>query len=140
MTQVINLRVIRDDGIGRVGALIRLHRKASFEAVRGAHFRFVVLLADFVVTAIESGGWGTGRGSDGQKMRKLARHCTEPTKARTVERGRKQSSKPTSDGGPRQPMHAIGTRRDRSGGFQAYVHVLADISFSDIRAFRGGLF
>ena len=45
MTQVINLRVIRDDGIGRVGTLIRLHRKASFEAVRGAHFRFVALLA-----------------------------------------------------------------------------------------------
>ena len=58
MTQVINLRVIRDDGIGRVGALIRLHRKASFEAVRGAHFRFVVLL---VVTRLPESGGTVGR-------------------------------------------------------------------------------
>ena len=58
MTQVINLRVIRDDGIGRVGALIRLHRKASFEAVCGAHFRFVVLL---VVTRLPESGGTVGR-------------------------------------------------------------------------------
>ena len=71
MTQVINLRVIRDDGIGRVGALIRLHRKASFEAVCGAHFRFVVLL---VVTRLPESGGTVGR----QKNEVISRSRSRP--------------------------------------------------------------